>query len=234
MNLNRVKSIPKWTQLPSPSIFCAEVSMQLSIDTSVAQLQQQVEYLQIQLESERQEHIQEIQQIQKFQALLQHITEHILDSLDDRKILTIITQELVDLLQLNRCQIELYNPCLTSVNLLELKECLQQAAYGLADDKINEYIDKIEKEIKLRSEIIKTVKELSAQNNDNSQTTHQQVTVTEIRVHYNAINKQNLTNEITHDLLIELSSPLTGYLGREKANDGKTDKFYYLRDLPIN
>ena len=113
MNLNQVKSIPKWTQLPSPSIFCAEVSMQLSIDTSVAQLQQQVEYLQIQLESERQEHLQEIQQIQKFQTLLQHITEHIRDSLDDRKILTIITQELVDLLQLNRCQIELYNPCLT-------------------------------------------------------------------------------------------------------------------------
>ncbi|MEI3651603.1 MAG: DUF1802 family protein [Dolichospermum lemmermannii FEM_B0920] len=130
--------------------------------------------------------------------------------------------------------VELQNKYQNSVNLLELKECLQQAAYGLADDKINEYIDKIEKEIKLRSEIIKTVKELSAQNNDNSQTTHQQVTVTEIRVHYNAINKQNLTNEITHDLLIELSSPLTGYLGREKANDGKTDKFYYLRDLPIN
>ena len=117
MNLNRVKSIPKWTQLPSPSIFCAEVSMQLSIDTSVAQLQQQVEYLQIQLESERQEHLQEIQQIQKFQTLLQHITEHIRDSLDDRKILTIITQELVDLLQLNRCQIELYNPCLTSATV---------------------------------------------------------------------------------------------------------------------
>lgn len=117
MNLNRVKSIPKWTQLPSPSIFCSEVSMQLSIDTSVAQLQQQVEYLQMQLELERQEHIQKIQQIQKFQELLQHITEHIRDSLDDRQILTIITQELVDLLQLNRCQIELYNPSLTTATV---------------------------------------------------------------------------------------------------------------------
>jgi signal transduction histidine kinase len=117
MNLNRVKSIPKWTQLPSPPIFCSEVSMQLGGDTSVAQLQQQVEYLQIQLELERQENIQKIQQIQKFQGLLQHITEHIRDSLDDRKILTIITQELVDLLQLNRCQIELYNPCLTAATV---------------------------------------------------------------------------------------------------------------------
>jgi len=117
MNLNRVKSIPKWTQLPSPSIFCSEVSMQLNIDTSVSQLQQQVEYLQIQLELERQEHIQKIQEIQKFSKLLQHITEHIRDSLDDRQILTIITQELVDLLQLNRCQIELYNPSLTTATV---------------------------------------------------------------------------------------------------------------------
>ncbi|MDM3843747.1 MAG: HAMP domain-containing sensor histidine kinase [Aphanizomenon gracile PMC638.10] len=117
MNLNQVKSIPKWTQLPSPSIFCSEVSMQLGVDTSVAQLQQQVEYLQIQLELERQENIQKIQQIQKFQGLLQHITEHIRDSLDEREILTIITQELVDLLQLNRCQIKLYNPCLTAATV---------------------------------------------------------------------------------------------------------------------
>ena len=37
-----------------------------------------------------------------------------------------------------------------------------------------------------------------------------------------------------YEILIELSSPLTGYLGRKKGNDWKTDKFYYLRDLPIN
>jgi hypothetical protein len=56
----------------------------------------------------------------------------------------------------------------------------------------------------------------------------------EIRTQYNAINKSNLTDEIVHDLLIELSSPLIGYLGREKGSEWKTDKFYYLRDLPIN
>ena len=117
MNLNRVKSIPKWTELPSPSIFCSEVSMQLSMDTAIAQLQQQIEYLQIQLEIERQEHSQKIQQDQKFRELLQHITEQIRDHLDDRKILTIITQELVDLLPVNRCQIELYNPCLTAATI---------------------------------------------------------------------------------------------------------------------
>jgi signal transduction histidine kinase len=106
MNLNPVKSIPKWTQLPSPPIFCSEVSMQLGVDSSEGQLKQQVELLQTQLG-----------QIQKFQGLLQHITEHIRDHLDDRQILTIITQELVDLLQLNRCQIEFYHPCLTSATV---------------------------------------------------------------------------------------------------------------------
>jgi signal transduction histidine kinase len=117
MNLNQVQSIPKWTQLPSPPIFCSEVSMQLGVDTEETQLQQQVQYLQIQLELERQEYSKKLQQIQNFQLLLQHITEQIRDSVDDRKLLTIITQELVDLLQLNRCQIELYNPCLTTATV---------------------------------------------------------------------------------------------------------------------
>ena len=118
-----------------------------------------------------------------------------------------------------------------SIDLFKLKEYLKP---GQCDQEVAKYIAQVEQEIKLRSEIIKTVKEISEQNNGNSQTTHQQITVTEIRVHYNAINKQNLSDEITHDLLIELSSPLIGYLGREKGNVWKTDKFYYLRDLPIN
>ncbi|MEA5575457.1 DUF1802 family protein [Anabaena sp. UHCC 0451] len=112
-----------------------------------------------------------------------------------------------------------------AINLIELKQYLEP---GQIDDKINEYIDKIEQEIKLRSHIIQAVKEIPKSTNQNS------VTVIEIRSHYNAINKSTLTDEIVHDLLIELSSPLTGYLGREKGNDWKTDKFYYLRDLPIN
>ncbi|QEI43538.1 hypothetical protein BMF77_04158 [Dolichospermum sp. UHCC 0315A] len=112
-----------------------------------------------------------------------------------------------------------------AINLIELKQYLEP---GQIDDKINEYIDKIEKEIKLRSDIIKVVKELSKEHNEIS------AMVTEIRSHYNALNPSKLTDEIVHCLLIELSSPLTGYLGREKGNDGKTDKFYYLRDLPIN
>lgn len=112
-----------------------------------------------------------------------------------------------------------------AINLIELKKYLEP---GQIDDKVNEYIDKIEQEIKMRSQIIQAVQEIPKSNNQVS------VTVIEIRSHYNAINKSNLTDEIVHELLIELSSPLTGYLGRETENDWKNDKFYYLRDLAIN
>ena len=45
---------------------------------------------------------------------------------------------------------------------------------------------------------------------------------------------QNLGDKELYDILIELSSPLTGYLGRIKEDYWKKDRFYYLRDLPIN
>jgi hypothetical protein len=43
-----------------------------------------------------------------------------------------------------------------------------------------------------------------------------------------------LEDKELYDILIELSSPLTGYLGRIKEDFWKKDRFYYLRDLPIN
>ncbi|WP_445635699.1 DUF1802 domain-containing protein [Nostoc sp. DSM 114161] len=121
-----------------------------------------------------------------------------------------------------------------SINLLELKECLQQTPFGLAEEKLNNYIDKVEQSIKLRSQIITAVKELSEQDDDNSKATHQNFTVTEIRVHFNATHNPKLNDEVVHDLLIELSSPLTGYLGRIKGSDWRGDRFYFLRDLSIN
>ena len=121
--------------------------------------------------------------------------------------------------------VELQTHYKNSVNLLELKECLQQAPYGLADDKINEYIEKVEKEIKLRSHLVQLIKKAD-----------KKVGIEYIEGVYDVSNPpQTILNiQEMHDILIELSSPLTGYLGREKGNDGKTDKFYYLRDLPIN
>ena len=44
------------------------------------------------------------------------------------------------------------------VNLLELKQCLQQEPFGLADDKVNSYISKIEQDIQLRSHLMQIIK----------------------------------------------------------------------------
>ncbi|MEH1894275.1 MAG: DUF1802 family protein [Nostoc sp.] len=118
-----------------------------------------------------------------------------------------------------------------AINLVELKQYLEP---GQIDYKIDEYIDKAEREIRLRSHIITVVKELSEQDNESFKATHQSFTVTEIRVHYNVTQNPRLTDEAVHDFLIELSSPLTGYLGRTKGSDSKSDRFYFLRDLPIN
>jgi len=118
-----------------------------------------------------------------------------------------------------------------SVDLFKLKEYLQA---GQSDDEVEKYIDHVYIEMSLRSQIIAAVKELSEQDNENSKTTYQNFTVTEIRVHFNATHNPKLNDEVVHDLLIELSSPLTGYLGRIKGSDWKGDRFYFLRDLPIN
>jgi hypothetical protein len=109
-----------------------------------------------------------------------------------------------------------------AVNLFELKEYLQA---GQIDYKMDEYIQKIESDIKLRSRIVQIVKE--------EQYGDQYVSVTEIRSTYNAKYVtdaiQRLNDLIVKEILIELSSPLAGYLGRDKG-----DRFYYLRDLPCN
>ncbi|MFO0542428.1 MAG: DUF1802 domain-containing protein, partial [Pseudanabaena sp.] len=65
---------------------------------------------------------------------------------------------------------------------------------------------------------------------------NQYVSVTEIRSTYNAkyvrYPQLRLDDSVVKDLLIELSSPLAGYLGRVEADGKQCDRFYYLRDLP--
>ena len=113
-----------------------------------------------------------------------------------------------------------------AINLFELKEYLQA---GQIDDKIDKYIQKVESEIKLRSQIVQIVKE--------EQYGDQYVSVTEIRSTYNAkyVTEpiQRLGDPVVKDLLIELSSPLAGYLGRVEENGKKCDRFYFLRDLIV-
>lgn len=115
-----------------------------------------------------------------------------------------------------------------SVDLLELKQCLQQDPYGLADDKVNSYIDKVKENIELRSRIVKLIK----RHLENARLYF--VGVEAIHALYvNSSPHQQLNTRELYEILIELSSPLTGYLGRIKGRDWASDRFYYLRDLPV-
>jgi hypothetical protein len=113
-----------------------------------------------------------------------------------------------------------------SVDLFKLKEYLKP---GQSDDEVAKYIEQVEQEIQVRSQIIQAVKQLCSDSDF--------PTVVEIKVQYNATfapTDSKLTNESVKDLTIELSSPLTGYLGRIKGENWQSDRFYFLRDLPLD
>lgn len=113
-----------------------------------------------------------------------------------------------------------------SVNLIALKEYLKP---GQIDYKIDEYIEKVEGEIKLRSHLIQLVKKQIENTGDEN------VSIDSIHGAYAFSNPaQPLKREAMHEILIELSSPLTGYLGRVKGSDWKSDRFYFLRDLQVD
>ncbi|AUB38491.1 Protein of unknown function DUF1802 [Nostoc flagelliforme CCNUN1] len=113
-----------------------------------------------------------------------------------------------------------------AINLVELKQYLEP---GQIDYKIGEYIDKAEREIKLRSHIIQLVKnylENSGIKSAGVEALH--------GAYFGSHPPQPIKTAEMHEILIELSSPLTGYLGRIKGSDWNSDRFYFLRDLPIN
>jgi hypothetical protein len=116
-----------------------------------------------------------------------------------------------------------------SINLLELKKCLQHTPYGLADEKVNNYIDQVKQKIRLRSHLVGLVK------NYLQNAGIEAAGVEALHgVYFGSQPPQPLKSKEMHEILIELSSPLTGYLGRIKAEDWKSDRFYFLRDLQID
>ncbi|MCC5657589.1 DUF1802 family protein [Nostoc sp. XA010] len=113
-----------------------------------------------------------------------------------------------------------------AINLVELQQYLEP---GQIDYKINEYIDKAEREIKLRSHIIQLVKNYLQNSGAES------AGVDALHgAYFGSHPPQPLKTVEMHEILIELSSPLTGYLGRIKGSNWNSDRFYFLRDLPIN
>jgi hypothetical protein len=117
--------------------------------------------------------------------------------------------------------VELKAKYLGSVNLFELKKYLES---GQSDQKVDEYVQKVESEIRLRSHIVQLVKKAN-----------KTVGIDYLCGVYDVSTPtQKLTDRELHEILIELSSPLAGYLGREKSNSNwRGDRFYFLRDLPI-
>jgi hypothetical protein len=113
-----------------------------------------------------------------------------------------------------------------AINLVELKQYLEP---GKLDYKIDEYIVKVERQVQIREHLVQLVKKHQENTGDKN---------VEVATLYGAYGYSNppqpLNREEMHEILIELSSPLTGYLGRIKGNDWKSDRFYFLRDLPIS
>ena len=106
-----------------------------------------------------------------------------------------------------------------SVNLVELKNKLN---FGQSDAEIQAYINEILERLRLRSHIVASIKELE-------KFEKKAFPALEVKAHYNAAFAREtgrpLNDQQVYELLIELSSPLAGYVGREG------DRFYFLRDL---
>lgn len=111
------------------------------------------------------------------------------------------------------------------VDLFKLKDYLID---GQADDEIEKYINQVDQEIRLRSHIVQLVKKYL----ENADT--ESAGIDELHAVYVISNPpQPLKREKMYEILIELSSPLIGYLGRKEESDG-SDRFYFLRDLQVD
>jgi hypothetical protein len=113
-----------------------------------------------------------------------------------------------------------------SVDLFKLKEYLKP---GQSDDEVAKYIEQVEQEIKVRSHLLHILK--TYQEN----TGHERASVDALSGAYSMSNPpKKLSREELHEMLVELSSPLTGYAGRIKGDNLGRDRFYFLRDLSLD
>ena len=93
-----------------------QLATQIGIAAEQTELRQQINDLEAKLELQKQKQKNQLQQV-RFQALVRRMTEQIRDSLDETQVLQTLTQELAELLNLDRCQIELYSTCETLVTI---------------------------------------------------------------------------------------------------------------------
>ena len=86
-----------------------QLSIQVSIAVQQAELYQQVKSFNSYLEQKVKQRTSELQTTVKFESLIRKITEKVRDSLDEPQILQTVTREIGEVLNIERCKIELYN-----------------------------------------------------------------------------------------------------------------------------
>lgn len=123
--------------------------------------------------------------------------------------------------------VTLESQCPRCIDLFKLKEYLQP---GQSDEAIAQYIDGVKQQLKVRSNIVQLLKNHLTKTNDKS---------IGLETIYGAYSYSNppgdLDQQQLYQILLELSSCLTGYLGRIPGNYGpNSDHFYFLRDLGID
>jgi hypothetical protein len=103
-----------------------------------------------------------------------------------------------------------------AINLFELKACLEVSPFGEdSDGKINRYLDRIQEDIEVRSKVVQLLQSRAPQD----------LGIETIWGAYEFSNPpRSLKQEQLKEILIELSSPLTGFVGRRDSN-----RFYFLR-----
>ncbi|MBW4520213.1 MAG: DUF1802 family protein [Scytolyngbya sp. HA4215-MV1] len=108
------------------------------------------------------------------------------------------------------------------IDLFKLRDYLVD---GQADDEVIRYINQHLQKIQLRAFIVQLVKDFLESSLDADADISQLHAIYVFRK-----PAQPLKREEMYEILVELSSPLTAYLGRRKGNDG-SDRFYFLRDM---
>jgi hypothetical protein len=112
-----------------------------------------------------------------------------------------------------------------SVNLIELRNHLKP---GQSDDAIEQYINSVLQSIAVRSHLVQVVKDCLEKLKTES------AEISAIHTAYVWSNPPcSFEVEDLYAVLLELCSPLTGYLGRIKGSNWKSDRFYFLRPLNL-
>jgi hypothetical protein len=111
------------------------------------------------------------------------------------------------------------------LNMMELPTYLKP---GIADEQVEAFINnQMAQSLNVHTKVIILIQEIAVEYPEKVLTAENLLQLFRERFSYVAVGDHTF-----HDVLIELSSPLTGYLKRDKGNQKWEDRFYYLRDLP--